>query len=170
MNRFIQRSAQSELIDEPGIPFSDWEVCLNELNTVNTFLGGHKITIEGVKLLLNELPAGKRISICEIGCGGGDNLKAVVEGVDGSGQPIHNEWTGKFDGKDYPVTGDKITDTRAVQQVDATHFKLTGKKDGKVVTTGTIVTSADGKTRTLNVKAKDASGKAVTATFVYDKQ
>jgi len=77
MNRFIQRSAQSELIDEPGIPFSDWEVCLNELNTVNTFLGGHKITIEGVKLLLNELPAGKRISICEIGCGGGDNLKAI---------------------------------------------------------------------------------------------
>ena len=77
MNRFIQRSAQSELIDEPGIPFSDWEVCLNELNTVNTFLGGHKITIEGVKLLLNELPAGKRISICEVGCGGGDNLKAI---------------------------------------------------------------------------------------------
>ena len=77
MNRFIQRSAQSELIDEPGIPFSDWEVCLNELNTVNTFLGGHKITIEGVKLLLNELPAGKRMSICEIGCGGGDNLKAI---------------------------------------------------------------------------------------------
>jgi ubiquinone/menaquinone biosynthesis C-methylase UbiE len=77
MNRYAQRSAQSELIDEPGIPFSDWEVCLNELNAVNTFLGGHKITVEGVKLLLHELSAGKEIIICEIGCGGGDNLKAI---------------------------------------------------------------------------------------------
>jgi hypothetical protein len=118
----------------------------------------------------SKIPAGVSKNTSVVYTADGDNLKAVVEGVDGSGQPIHNEWTGKFDGKDYPVTGDKITDTRAVQQVDATHFKLTGKKDGKVVTTGTIVTSADGKTRTLNVKAKDASGKAVTATFVYDKQ
>ena len=78
MNRFSQRSAQTELIDEPGIPFSDWEVCLHELNIVNTFLGGHKITIEAVKLLLNDLIADKgKVIICEIGCGGGDNLKAI---------------------------------------------------------------------------------------------
>ena len=46
MSIFAQRSAQKELIDEPDIPFADWEVCLNELNTVNTYLGGHKITID----------------------------------------------------------------------------------------------------------------------------
>lgn len=78
MNRFAQRSAQTELIDKPGIPFSDWEVCLHELNLVNTYLGGHKITIEGLKVLLKKTAEIKdKITICEIGCGGGDNLKAI---------------------------------------------------------------------------------------------
>ena len=81
MSIFAQRSAQKELIDEPDIPFADWEVCLNELNTVNTYLGGHKITIEGVKTILSDSAkenVQERLTICEIGCGGGDNLKAIA--------------------------------------------------------------------------------------------
>src|SRR5687768_12968937 len=74
MKSFHQRSYQTELIDQHGIPFSDWEVCLHELNIVNTYLGGHLITIEGVKKLL---PLKNEISILEIGCGGGDNLRAI---------------------------------------------------------------------------------------------
>ena len=78
MNRFAQRSQQTELIDKPGIPFKDWEVCLHELNAVNTYLGGHKITIEGVEMLVSKNPAESELVICEIGCGGGDNLKAIA--------------------------------------------------------------------------------------------
>lgn len=77
MNRFQQRSSLTELIDEPGISFADWEVCLHELNVVNTYLGGHVITIEGVKKILAEKKSNQPITICEIGCGGGDNLKAI---------------------------------------------------------------------------------------------
>jgi 2-polyprenyl-3-methyl-5-hydroxy-6-metoxy-1,4-benzoquinol methylase len=77
MSIFAQRSTQKELIDEPGIPFSDWEVCLKELNIVNTYLGGHKITIEGVNSLLDKQINKSQIVISEIGCGGGDNLKAL---------------------------------------------------------------------------------------------
>jgi hypothetical protein len=36
----------------------------------------------------------------------GDNVKITVDGADRDGKPTHNEWTGKFDGKEYPVTGD----------------------------------------------------------------
>jgi hypothetical protein len=36
----------------------------------------------------------------------GDSVKVTVDGVDAYGKPMHNEWTGKYDGKDYPVTGD----------------------------------------------------------------
>ncbi len=75
MSRFAQRSAQTELIDEPDIPFSDWETCLRELNTINTWLGGHAITLEGVKKLLHLTTYPVRIA--EIGCGGGDNLRAI---------------------------------------------------------------------------------------------
>ena len=47
----------------------------------------------------------------------GDSYKCVVDGVDGTGKPTHNEWTGKFDGKDYPVTGDPSADTRSLKLV-----------------------------------------------------
>ncbi|MCI0617948.1 hypothetical protein L0244_33665, partial [bacterium] len=33
----------------------------------------------------------------------GDNVKVAMEGIDASGKLTHNEWAGKFDGKDYPV-------------------------------------------------------------------
>src|SRR5688500_2284603 len=78
MNRFAQRSAQTELIDEPDIPFPDWDVCLHELIVVYKFLRQHEITIEGIKdLLKNSEKIKKDTIICEIGCGGGDNLKAI---------------------------------------------------------------------------------------------
>jgi 2-polyprenyl-3-methyl-5-hydroxy-6-metoxy-1,4-benzoquinol methylase len=82
MSIFSQRSLKTELIDEPGIPFSDWEICLHELNMVNTYLGGHKITVDGVKKILQDqldkpTLSEKYLTICEIGCGGGDNLKAI---------------------------------------------------------------------------------------------
>lgn len=100
----------------------------------------------------------------------GDNLKAVVDGVDGSGQPTHGEWTGKFDGKDYPIVGDPKTDTRSIETVGENNYKLTSKKDGKTVVTGTIVTSTDGKMRTVTTTSNDAQGKKVESIFVYDKQ
>src|SRR5260370_17386590 len=34
----------------------------------------------------------------------GDSIKGTIDGVDGEGKPTHNEWTGKFDCKDYPST------------------------------------------------------------------
>ena len=100
----------------------------------------------------------------------GDSIKGTIDGVDGQGQPTHNEWTGKFDGKDYPVTGDPNSDTRAIKQIDDHNYDLTVKKGGKVTMTGKAVVSADGKTRTVTVSGKDASGKKVTSTAVYDKQ
>jgi len=51
---------------------------MEELDFINTWLGGHHITIEGVSKLLSSSPSpGKTFSICEIGCGGGDNLRAI---------------------------------------------------------------------------------------------
>ncbi|RZM09900.1 MAG: methyltransferase domain-containing protein [Pedobacter sp.] len=68
------RSYEKELMDGDQIPFADMAQTLRELNTVNTRLGGHSITIDAVKDLWGD---GKTIHICEIGCGGGDNLQAI---------------------------------------------------------------------------------------------
>ena len=100
----------------------------------------------------------------------GDSIKGTIDGVDGEGKPTHSEWTGKFDGKDYPVTGDPNSDTRAIKQIDDRHFDLTVKKDGKVTMTGKAVISADGKSRTVTVGGTNAAGKKVQSTSVYDKQ
>ena len=100
----------------------------------------------------------------------GDSMKATIDGVDGQGKPTHNEWTGKFDGKDYPVTGDATSDTRAIKQIDEHNYDLSVKKGGKVTMTGKAVVSADGKTRTLTISGTDPAGKKVSSTFVYDKR
>jgi hypothetical protein len=47
----------------------------------------------------------------------GDSVKVTVDGTDGDGKPLHNEWTGKYDGKHYAVTGDPNTDTRSYKKV-----------------------------------------------------
>ncbi|HKB98903.1 MAG TPA: hypothetical protein VKD23_08965 [Terriglobales bacterium] len=100
----------------------------------------------------------------------GDSVKVTVDGTDGAGKPTHNEWTGKYDGKDYPVTGDPNSDARSLKKVDDNTLELTVKKDGKVTITGQIVVSADGKTRTVTTSATDSKGKKVKNTAVYDKQ
>jgi hypothetical protein len=100
----------------------------------------------------------------------GDSVKVTVDGTDGDGNPTHNEWTGKFDGKDYPLTGDPSADTRSYKKIDDRTTDLTNKKDGKVVLAGRIVVSADGKSRTVTLSGTDAMGKKIKYTSVYDKQ
>ncbi len=100
----------------------------------------------------------------------GDMVKVTVDGVDKDGKPDHNEWTGKFDGKDYPVTGTTAYDTRAYTKVDDHTMNMTIKKAGKVTATGKIVVSADGKSRTVTTMASDPKMTAMNNTAVYDKQ
>ena len=100
----------------------------------------------------------------------GDNVKVTVDGTDREGKPLHSEWTGKFDGNDYAVTGDPSSDMLSIKKVDDHTLTVTEKKDGKVTITARIVLSADGKTRTVTASGTDAKGHKVSSTLVYDKQ
>jgi|SRR5215216_1607237 len=100
----------------------------------------------------------------------GDQTKVTVDGVDENGAAVHSEWTGKFDGKEYPVTGDGNSDARSYRMINKNTLSLTGKKGGKTTLTGRIVVSRDGKTRTVTTTATDAQGKKVKNVVVYDKQ
>ena len=71
-----QRSYNKELLDNDDIPFEDIKRNMQELNFINTWLGGHQITIKGLQLLIGNAT---KIFVCEIGCGGGDNLAAIIK-------------------------------------------------------------------------------------------
>ena len=74
-----RRSYKKELLDRDDIPFSDIKRNMEELNFINTYLGGHAITLTGLKQILHNRkePVSLDFLICEIGCGGGDNLRAI---------------------------------------------------------------------------------------------
>ncbi len=100
----------------------------------------------------------------------GDKVKITVDGTDGEGKTMHNEWTGKFDGKDYPVTGDATSDARSVKKIDDHTLTFAVKKGGKETRTGRIVFSSDAKSRTVTTNGTDSKGMSVTSIAVYDKQ
>ena len=99
----------------------------------------------------------------------GDDFKVTVDGTDSAGSATHNEWTGKFDGKDYALVGDPTADTRSYRKQGARTLLMTGKKGGKVTLTGRIVVTANGKSRTVTTTGTDAKGKRYKNIAVYDK-
>ena len=71
---YKKRSLQKEILDQENISFEDIAQNMKELDWINSHLGGHSITIDGFKKLAKDK---KSISVCEIGCGGGDNLNVL---------------------------------------------------------------------------------------------
>jgi hypothetical protein len=103
----------------------------------------------------------------------GDGVKVTADMVGADGTAYHWSWTGKYDGKEVPVEGTTpfgAGATVSLTRVDAHTAKIVGKRNGEVILTQTIVTSPDGKTRTLTTKGKDAKGQPVETVSVYDKQ
>ena len=100
----------------------------------------------------------------------GDSTKVTIDGTAPDGTSTHSEWTGKFDGKDYPSTGNPNEEMRSAKMINDRTFDVVSKKGGKVVLTAHVVVAPDGKTRTVTVHGTDAKGKKYTSVAVYDKQ
>jgi 2-polyprenyl-3-methyl-5-hydroxy-6-metoxy-1,4-benzoquinol methylase len=76
MPDFSIRSYEKELLDRNDIPFEDIKRNMQELEAINSRLGGHRITLNGLKSIYKK-SSQKIVSVCEVGCGGGDNLKVI---------------------------------------------------------------------------------------------
>lgn len=79
MINLADRSLKKEILDTDNIPFAAIRQNMKELNVINTHLGGHAISITGLKKIIGQCKASQPITICEIGCGGGDNLNALAK-------------------------------------------------------------------------------------------
>jgi len=80
MPSFKQRSYRKELLDRNDIPFKDIKQNMKELDLINRKLGGHDITLDGIVALIKDKTSfHQQLNIVEIGCGGGDNVRAIKE-------------------------------------------------------------------------------------------
>lgn len=117
----------------------------------------------------SKLPAGMGKNITVVYAEKGDQITITVDGTDKDGKPTHGTWTGKWDGKPYPNQGNTAWDSTAYKKIDERTNEITAMKDGKVVWTGKITVSADGKSRTVTMNGTDATGKTFSGEAVYDK-
>jgi 2-polyprenyl-3-methyl-5-hydroxy-6-metoxy-1,4-benzoquinol methylase len=88
MMSFQHRSYQKELLDGGNIPFVHIRQNMRELDSINHYLGGHRITLSGLKTLLKSVSASEAIDIVEIGSGGGDNLRVIKEWARHQGRSV----------------------------------------------------------------------------------
>ena len=78
MPSFKRRSYKKELLDRNDIPFADIKRNMQELDFINRRLGGHDITLDGiVEIIQKNAVFNRKLTVVEIGCGGGDNLRAI---------------------------------------------------------------------------------------------
>ena len=99
-----------------------------------------------------------------------DGIKATVDTVNSENKQIHYEFTAKYDGKDYPITGDPTRDRISYKRFDDYTFESVSKKAGKVTVTTRNVYARDGKSRTLTMTGTNDKGQKVSNTTVWDKQ
>jgi hypothetical protein len=109
-------------------------------------------------------------SISRVYSEGADGTVLDQKMVGADGKEVSMHLAVKYDGKDYPISGNDDADTASAKVINAntTHFTL--KKGGKVTGTVHRVVSKDGKTLTVRNKGTHTDGKAYDDTLVFDKQ
>ncbi len=100
----------------------------------------------------------------------GSRVKQITDSVDAEGRPVHNVWTARYDGKDYPLKGNPDADTISVTPIGSLTTKSVLKKDGKVVQTVLRTLSADGQTCTFKYDGVNRQGMKIDNLLVFDKR
>lgn len=140
----------------------------------NPLVGTWKLNLAKSKYSPGPAPKSGTTKITAVAGG----ISLVADGVDDKGQATRASYAAKFDGKDHPekmTLGGKANpkptaDAIAWKKIDDYTYESTAKLKGQVMTTTHYTISRDGKTRTNTVTGKDAQGRTVNNTIVYEKQ
>lgn len=82
MNLFINtryRSNKTELMDDFSLKGEVLRDTLDQLGNINKWLGGNRVTLDGIMQLLKNQPKNKIYTIIDLGCGHGDMLRQVAK-------------------------------------------------------------------------------------------
>lgn len=100
----------------------------------------------------------------------GDTEKLTSRGIDASGKPNLVEYTARYDGKDYAITGSSGGDLISLKRIDPFTTESTQKRDGKAVIVARRAVSRDGKTLTVTTNGTLPKGETLDATMVFEKR
>ena len=98
-----------------------------------------------------------------------DGLKVTYEMVGTRGGVSYLEWTGRFDGKDYPVQGADYIMTNAYTLLNDHSYQIVVKVEGSVAATARVEVSSDGKSLTTVTTEKNARGQTISSTAIYER-
>ena len=133
----------------------------------NSIVGTWKLNVAKSTYAAGTAPKSSILKIEVAGAG----FKATIDAVAADGTVQHWGFTGTYDGKDGPISGNSpYGDVVSGTRVDANTTKNIYKKGGAVTTTLTAVVSSDGKTMTFTGASKNAAGQTVNNVRVYDKR
>jgi hypothetical protein len=97
-------------------------------------------------------------------------VRVVQDRVDAQGKASTGEFTVKFDGKDYPISGDPYVDRLIMKRVDKYRADGIGMKGDKKATTYTWQVSKDGKVMTYTTQRLYPPERVGTIIQILDKQ
>lgn len=70
------RTEEEEIMDDFSLEGEELRDALDKIASINQFLGGNKLTLQGVKKLIH---TNDEITIVDVGCGNGDMLRALAD-------------------------------------------------------------------------------------------
>ncbi|UPK72563.1 methyltransferase domain-containing protein [Chitinophaga filiformis] len=73
-----QRTFAPEIMDDLRMEGEELRTTLDQIAQVNQLLGGNSITLQGVSMLMENVPPGKEVTIADVGCGNGDMLRKLA--------------------------------------------------------------------------------------------
>ena len=73
-----KRSDAPETMDDFSMEGDVLKDALDKIADINTLLGGNKVTVQGVKELIKNIPKNRTITMLDVGCGNGDMLRALA--------------------------------------------------------------------------------------------
>ena len=133
--------------------------------TPDPFTGAWKLNLEKSKLP-PPIPANQLVHLTVEG----DKISVREEITYASGHTAVVTVEARLDGKDYPVSGSPLADTMAYRRTGKHSIHGIAKQGGSVVEWEDAKVSDDGQTMTTTYTWRDADGKEVTATAVFDRQ
>ena len=97
-------------------------------------------------------------------------IRVSWEGIDSNGQPTRWGFEAKFDGKEYPSTGESSWDTLTLERPDRYTIVGRSKKDGKVAVELRWEVSQDGQTLTRRQQRFSPPEQAGTSIEIFERQ